>query len=851
MPKRLTPATIISKAFYVERAADRQLREVIDGMGRPGYILVARQMGKTNLLLNARRELESPDLLFVYIDLSNRIEQLEAYFSLVLNTAFSVHPRLLEASGLGSSTPSNLSAFEFERLLRKILHNYPGRLVFVLDEIDSLAAYPFSDRIFSQIRSMYFSRTNFPEYSRVTYVLSGVAEPNDLIKDRNVSPFNIGEKIYLNDFTSSELDLFLYKAGLDLQSETKERLMLWTRGNPRITWDVCSEIETALELKQEINPEAVDSIVSRLYLTAYDRPPVDHIRSLAETDREIRNAIGLIRKGAGSHVSDRVKNKLYLAGITNLQSSGGLGGVDLSIKNPIIEAALSEKWLNDLERQSQGLLIQARTSIEEKLFDSAIAQYEQYLLDHEIENGSRDAYRLGAAYFSTQKYVKASEWLSRYLLATSDSDEVKGSTHVLLGRTSIALGAYNDAIANLRDAISLGGRLTAAFAKALLGWTLMQIDRIENAQEVKELSEEVLRDLVVGGGEGRASIRIRALSNLAAVEEERGNKQEAIRLLEAAFLENDKGYRPFLLLRQIKLMEAGPRKEQLLDELASSVIALGSTPAEERMDGALRQIALPAMMYLRLNDRGEDFERLLAYVMESGEYETIELPKLFDTLHTLSEEHGEKRGYVFLQEIVARFAELQSAQQDVLTALRLLVLQEDFSFSPKYIEMLCKRENQGWIVPADLIAVGYVLSRQRTTRPDTKQMDKVSSIIRESITERSINYVFFNYYEMLRLEELGRTDAALTIADELLTLLSNADEPLASWSADSRAVVTKGAKRITSTYRVHTPALNRYRAFGRNSRVTVVYRDGRKLERRFKEVQKDLALGLCELVARE
>src|SRR3982750_4862204 len=120
MNLKLRPSTIISPKLYVQRAADRQLSEVIDGMGRPGYILVARQMGKTNLLLNARRELESPDLLFVYIVLSNRIEQLEAYFSLVLNTAFSVHPRLLEASGLGSSTPSNLSAFEFERLLRKI-----------------------------------------------------------------------------------------------------------------------------------------------------------------------------------------------------------------------------------------------------------------------------------------------------------------------------------------------------------------------------------------------------------------------------------------------------------------------------------------------------------------------------------------------------------------------------------------------------------------------------------------------------------------------------------------------------------------------------------------------------------
>ena len=58
MTLRLKPCTIIPPELYVIREADKQLRNVLHDMGRPGYILVARQMGKTNLLLNAKRELE-------------------------------------------------------------------------------------------------------------------------------------------------------------------------------------------------------------------------------------------------------------------------------------------------------------------------------------------------------------------------------------------------------------------------------------------------------------------------------------------------------------------------------------------------------------------------------------------------------------------------------------------------------------------------------------------------------------------------------------------------------------------------------------------------------------------------
>src|SRR5947208_2466577 len=87
MTKFLRSSTIIPPALYVPRDADRQLRRVLEDMGRPGYVLVARQMGKTNLLLNARRDLQTPKDVFVYLDLSNPFSSPRACFRNIIDAA--------------------------------------------------------------------------------------------------------------------------------------------------------------------------------------------------------------------------------------------------------------------------------------------------------------------------------------------------------------------------------------------------------------------------------------------------------------------------------------------------------------------------------------------------------------------------------------------------------------------------------------------------------------------------------------------------------------------------------------------------------------------------------------------
>src|SRR4051794_5327456 len=129
MRKHLRTQTIISSELYVQRHADRQLAAVVSDMGRPGYVLVARQMGKTNLLLNAKRSLARTEDCFTYVDLSKSFETERECFRYIVDT-------IIETIGVASTQVRDtvtkgrelgLPPFrEYERELREVMKEVPG-----------------------------------------------------------------------------------------------------------------------------------------------------------------------------------------------------------------------------------------------------------------------------------------------------------------------------------------------------------------------------------------------------------------------------------------------------------------------------------------------------------------------------------------------------------------------------------------------------------------------------------------------------------------------------------------------------------------------------------------------------
>jgi len=382
MSKKIKSYAIVPEDLYVIRRADIQLKQIIEDMGRPGYVLVSRQMGKTNLLLNAKRNFDSPEDCFAYLDVSNTFNDLRAFFRNIIDAIIlskdCLVSTILPEIGVSRCSTTNLQPHkEHEFELKKILDVLPGKLVVCLDEIDALTGVEYSDNVFSLIRSIYFGgRTQFPQFKRLTYVLSGVADPAELIRNKSVSPFNIGEKIYLEDFTRPETEQFLVQCDLDLPSEVIDRIYYWTSGNPRVTWDLCSAAENIRIAGETLDSSTIDSIVTSLYLTNYDLPPFDHIRTRVQADKELRNAVMAIHYRKAASLSDKVKDRLYLSGISTPKLENG----EVKFKNKIVAESLSEKWISDIEIGLLSLNERAGEKLKLGRYDEALELYREFLM---------------------------------------------------------------------------------------------------------------------------------------------------------------------------------------------------------------------------------------------------------------------------------------------------------------------------------------------------------------------------------------------------------------------------------------------------------------------------------------
>jgi tetratricopeptide (TPR) repeat protein len=640
--KTLKPATIIPPELYVERAADRQLRRVLEDMGRPGYVLVARQMGKTNLLLHAKRELESESTVFSYLDLSGAYRSARECFRAIVDTTIETHPAAfpgmaerLAAERLRRDLPPH-KEHEFE--LRTLLSAISGKLVIVLDEIDALTRCDHSDQIFSQIRSIYFARVNFPEYARLTYVLSGVAEPADIIKNPNLSPFNIGEKIYLDEFDEAEFRAFTTKARLAFSEGVFARVFFWAGGNPRISWDLCAELEDCHLSGLAISPETVDQCVSKLYLTAFDKAPVDHIRTLVESDKLIRHAVVQIRYGKGETLSDAVRSRLFLAGIIKANAR------NVAIKNRIVDAALSDQWLKDVEVRKSGALSTALSAITEKRYQDAVSMLGEYLASGSADpHATRTAhYYLGLARLKKREYAEAITEIEAglYDKGAYSADYIEqvyqlGLCHVYAGNLDAARARFEEVVEgdssgdySLRAMLPLASIYFSLdfekYRERVFGYNLRIISEAES--HAAGLGRETVLQLLAAARVSQAKCLKRE-----------GDVSGALALLKEAAANALLDERPGIILEQYKAEPDAKNRSALLAAAADAVIGLGLDvkPHVAESSLAFDDDALALLLAAAHAEGQRDvFDRVIAHVASKS---SNPARRRAEVLHSLAE----------------------------------------------------------------------------------------------------------------------------------------------------------------------------------------------------------------------
>ncbi|WP_162995964.1 AAA-like domain-containing protein [Acidovorax sp. 1608163] len=619
--KFLRSLTVIPEHLYVERDADRQVAKILEEMGRPGYVLVARQMGKTNLLLHAKQFLKPESDVFLYIDVSNPIPDIREFFRNIIDVATEVFPQSAETLNdiaIGRHGNTRLAHREHESELRILLRSIPGRLIVCLDEIDAIAGSAYSDQVFTFIRSVYFGgRLNFPEFNRLTYLLSGVAEPADIIKNKDVSPFNIGEKIYLNDFSLAEVSYLVQRASIPMTEEIISRVYYWTSGHPRMTWDVCSELE---DRDQTLTIDDVDSAVKKLYFGEVDVPPIDHIKKLVLESREIRDSLIAIHYKKSITIPQSTRTKLYLAGITSYD----IKEKTISFKNQILETALSESYLLKSVTEQTDPLTSWVERAESKNYAAALPGLLVFVTSAEDAVGrSLASYYAGYCYFWMGNYEEALNYLKE------DSGELRSDLALMrvfyTGVASWQLFRYQSAVVFFEYIANLSGNeidmpWLRVEARAYLASCLTQ-DKTPQTERVKNICLEIANSVENISGEPitleRSELKGFAAVILAQAYKLEGNVAAAAQVLELEIELQEERLKADLSIRLLQYIVVGANGNALdrAHALAMSANINSSGAQRPHEDLSLDQF-LVLITKLIEADRHEDALRVAEHVFK-------------------------------------------------------------------------------------------------------------------------------------------------------------------------------------------------------------------------------------------
>jgi hypothetical protein len=203
-------AVPLNSEFYVTRQADNELLAAIAKRDSIVLIKGARQMGKTSMLARGLQYAREQNVPAVSTDLQKfNAENFKTVNRLYLTMAESIADQLnLQAEPAVSWDERRGPNANFERFLRKeILGRLNSPLVWGLDEVDRLFATPFGSEVFGLLRSWHNERALDPTgpWSRLTITIAYATEAHLFITDINQSPFNVGTRLVLEDFTALQV----------------------------------------------------------------------------------------------------------------------------------------------------------------------------------------------------------------------------------------------------------------------------------------------------------------------------------------------------------------------------------------------------------------------------------------------------------------------------------------------------------------------------------------------------------------------------------------------------------------------------------------------------------------------
>jgi DNA-binding SARP family transcriptional activator len=289
-------AVPLDSPFYIARPTDEGFRAAI--ARRDSIVLVKgpRQIGKTSLLARGLHQAREAGASVVLTDLQKLDpDQLVSAAALFQTLAEMIIDQLdLDICLEDVWNPRRGWNVNFERLLRRdVLGALSSPLVWGLDEVDRLFAYPFSDVVFGLFRSWHNERALNPEgpWGRLTLTIAYATEAHLFIKDLNQSPFNVGTRLTLEDFTRGEVEELNHRYGSPLADGAETaRFFRLVGGHPYLVRRGLHALAA-----EGADPDALESLAG-----SSDGPFGDHLRRMVAVlaqDADLCDAVRAVLHG--------------------------------------------------------------------------------------------------------------------------------------------------------------------------------------------------------------------------------------------------------------------------------------------------------------------------------------------------------------------------------------------------------------------------------------------------------------------------------------------------------------------------------------------------------------------------
>src|SRR5205814_806452 len=202
-------AVPLGSRFYIQRPSDSAFLTAISR--RDSIVLVngARQMGKTSLLARGLQQAREAGARVALTDFqwlgSEQLVSSDTLFralgeALAEQLDLDTFPEEVWRPGTGASV-------NFQRYMRRAVLADGPPVVWGLDEADRLFGCSFASEVFGLFRSWHNARALDPNgpWSKLTMAIAYATEAHLFITDINQSPFNVGTRVALSDFTVEQV----------------------------------------------------------------------------------------------------------------------------------------------------------------------------------------------------------------------------------------------------------------------------------------------------------------------------------------------------------------------------------------------------------------------------------------------------------------------------------------------------------------------------------------------------------------------------------------------------------------------------------------------------------------------